>query len=239
MIDLNKDVTFQYPQQTIPWLEVKLSNDNMKHLWKMVEKGEKRGIDMKPTLEGNISTSFTIDDTNHYFTSEVLLPLAQLYQNRVADVANANLDLPPAVDVDEKPLYPCANTLFLESFWANYQYKHEFNPSHDHAGAFSFVIWMKIPYDSKEQRKEKFLEGMKESSKRPGNFYFQFINMFGSITETIYQMNPKMEGTMLFFPAKLRHGVHPFYSCDEKRVSISGNLKYVYKYSHEPHYLKA
>ena len=113
MIDLNKDVTFQYPQQTIPWLEVKLSNDNMKHLWKMVEKGEKRGIDMKPTLEGNISTSFTIDDTNHYFTSEVLLPLAQLYQNRVADVANANLDLPPAVDVDEKPLYPCANRLFL------------------------------------------------------------------------------------------------------------------------------
>ena len=37
MIDLNKDVTFQYPQQTIPWLEVKLSNDNMKHLWKSIE----------------------------------------------------------------------------------------------------------------------------------------------------------------------------------------------------------
>ena len=78
MIDLNKDVTFQYPQQTIPWLEVKLSNDNMKHLWKMVEKGEKRGIDMKPTLEGNISTSFALNDEDNYFTQDASSVLSNL-----------------------------------------------------------------------------------------------------------------------------------------------------------------
>ena len=229
MIDLNK-VNFQYPSQNVPWLELKLSDDVMKHLWKMVEKGEKRGTDIKHTLAGNISTSFAIDDKDNYFTTEVLFPLCNLYDNRVPDTTKHLLDVSPAVDENEKSIHALKHSLFLERFWANYQYKHEFNPTHNHSGAFSFVIWMKIPYDSEEQRKEKFLDGMDENAKRAGNFYFEFVNMFGTITETVYQMNPNMEGTMLFFPSKLRHGVHPFYSCDEKRVSISGNLKYMFKY---------
>ena len=39
-----------------------------------------------------------------------------------------------------------------------------------------------------------------------------------------YEMNPEMEGTLVFFPAKLRHAVYPFYNCDEDRISISGNI---------------
>jgi len=38
-------------------------------------------------------------------------------------------------------------------------------------------------------------------------------------------MNPEIEGTMLFFPAKLNHIVYPFYDCEEDRVSISGNIQ--------------
>ena len=37
-------------------------------------------------------------------------------------------------------------------------------------------------------------------------------------------MNPDMEGTMVFFPAKLQHSVNPFYECDEQRISIAGNI---------------
>ena len=37
-------------------------------------------------------------------------------------------------------------------------------------------------------------------------------------------MSPKLEGTMVFFPAQLRHAVYPFYNCDEERISISGNI---------------
>ena len=238
MIDLKKDVNLHYPAQIIPWLEVSLGDDIMKHLWKMVEKGEKRGKNIKHTLAGNISNSFEIDDEDNYFTNEVLMPLSHYYENRAPDNTKHLLDPVPAVDENEKPIYPHANTLFLEKFWANYQYKHEFNPAHSHAGAFSFVIWMKIPYDSEEQKKEKFLDGMDDGQKKPGTFYFEFVNMSGNITNTTYPMNPNSEGTMLFFPSRLRHGVFPFYSCDEKRVSISGNLKYIFKYSHEPLYKK-
>ena len=46
----------------------------------------------------------------------------------------------------------------------------------------------------------------------------------GQTSQYVYEMNPEMEGTILFFPAKLQHGVYPFYNCDEDRISISGNI---------------
>ena len=232
MIDLNK-VSIEYPRQNTPWLELNLSDDVMKHLWKSIKEGEKNPKDAKHMLAGNISKSFAIDDTNHYFTTEVLLPLAEHYENKIPDTTKHLFDISPAVGEDEKPIAPVASTIFLDSLWANYQYKHEFNPVHNHTGAFSFVVWMKIPYNYAEQKKEKFLEGMKEGQKAAGTFYFEYVNMFGEITNTTYGMSPDLEGRMLFFPSRLRHGVQPFYSCDEKRVSISGNLKYTFKYSSE------
>ena len=39
-----------------------------------------------------------------------------------------------------------------------------------------------------------------------------------------YELGKEYEGTMLFFPSKLRHEVFPFYNCDEDRISISGNI---------------
>ena len=37
-------------------------------------------------------------------------------------------------------------------------------------------------------------------------------------------MEASDEGTMLFFPAMLKHQVYPFYNSDEDRISISGNI---------------
>ena len=48
--------------------------------------------------------------------------------------------------------------------------------------------------------------------------------MLGSIRPYTYEMSPKVEGTMLFFPSSLKHQVYPFYNCDEDRISISGNV---------------
>ena len=33
-------------------------------------------------------------------------------------------------------------------------------------------------------------------------------------------------GRMIIFPAGLNHQVYPFYECDEKRISISGNIRW-------------
>jgi len=227
MIDLN-GVRVQYPHQIHPWLEVKLTDEHMKYLWKTVKEGEERADDMKNNLAGNISTSFALHDKDNYFSHEVLLPLAQHYKN----VFTGDVEVKPSEGIDSNGnrLIPTRVSLSLKSFWANYQYKHEFNPLHNHGGAFSFVIWMKIPYDCEDQNKAKFLNGINDGQKVPGTFYFEFVNLLGEITPSLYPMSPEMEGTMLFFPAKLRHGVHPFYECDEKRVSLSGNLDFIFTY---------
>ena len=40
----------------------------------------------------------------------------------------------------------------------------------------------------------------------------------------LFELEPDMEGCMVFFPAKLHHQVFPFYDCDDYRVSVSGNI---------------
>ena len=48
--------------------------------------------------------------------------------------------------------------------------------------------------------------------------------MFGELLNTDYKLGKKHEGTMLLFPSRLNHEVHPFYNCEEERISISGNI---------------
>ena len=109
----------------------------------------------------------------------------------------------------------------------NYQYKNEFNPYHDHTGIYSFAIWMKIPYDSKYQHKLPQFLDIKEIHRKAGDFEFEYLDSLGSILNYTFKLSPKLEGMMLFFPAKLRHCVHPFYETNEARISIAGNLSYL------------
>ena len=51
------------------------------------------------------------------------------------------------------------------------------------------------------------------------------MDILGQMSNYTYEMNPEMEGTIVFFPAKLKHVVYPFYNCDEDRISISGNIQ--------------
>ena len=110
---------------------------------------------------------------------------------------------------------------YLADFWVNHQYQTEFNPLHNHFGIYSFVIWMKIPTDYREQKQLPIAQA---NSTSISNFQFQFINMLGEPCNHTYEMSPSREGTLLFFPSKLLHSVYPFYNCKEERISISGNI---------------
>ena len=107
----------------------------------------------------------------------------------------------------------------MQPWWVNYQKQYDFNPSHNHDGVYSFVIWLKIPYQWKEQNKDN-------DSKAPmkGAFCFTYINMLGENEVAVYQLGKEHEGTMLFFPSALNHEVFPFYNCEEDRITVSGNL---------------
>ena len=112
--------------------------------------------------------------------------------------------------------------LQLHSLWVNFQSKHEFNPIHIHDGLFSFVIWHKVPY-TMEDEKARF-PNMKESEVRAGHFVFLMPNELGNISSHAIPADKEWEGKMALFPASLNHQVYPFYTSDDYRISISGNV---------------
>lgn len=116
--------------------------------------------------------------------------------------------------------------LTLDKLWVNYQLKHEYNPAHIHSGLFSFVFWHKIPYYSKDE--ENYGPGKYKHDEENLNGKFSFFvpeNQIKSfIGENIIPVDKNWEGTVAIFPASMHHCVYPFYSSDEYRITVAGNV---------------
>ena len=185
------------------WLNYSLDDKEIDYLWKSIEN---KKDNVKDVLAGNISKSFELEDTNDWFFNHTLQPLTNVYANQFQ---NVGMSVPT--------LYNHPYT--LKTWWVNYQKQYEFNPSHNHDGVYSFVIWLKIPYEWEEQNKDNT-----SRAKVKGSFHFEYTNMVGEIHTAEYELGKKYEGTMLFFPSNLKHLVFPFYNSEEDRISISGNI---------------
>ena len=112
--------------------------------------------------------------------------------------------------------------LMLFNTWVNFQKKHEFNPIHTHDGVFSFVIWHKVPFTQKDEYAR--FPNMKEDQIKAGHFAFVVTNQMGKIIQHDMCVDNTWDGKMALFPADLNHIVYPFYTSDEYRISISGNV---------------
>ena len=114
----------------------------------------------------------------------------------------------------------------LDTLWVNYQKKYEFNPLHDHAGVFSFVIFVKIPYDLKKE--DNYFNELDKTQQQIHNSRFCFVNTKadGEIHNTAIDVDKSFEGKMFLFPSIQQHLVYPFYTSNDYRITISGNLKF-------------
>ncbi len=199
------------------FLEIKLDRHIVDYLWEVIIQGKKKKEEYKSRLIGNISHSYGLIDANEYFYKNVCIKLVKQYRKK-----NGGLD-----PFQSNMIVNSKTPLMLEEFWVNYQYQAEFNPYHSHGGVYSFVIWMRIPYSVKDQLELPQFYGTKRVNLKAGTFEFEYIDLLGNIRNIKYVLSPEYEGTMLFFPAALRHCVYPFYGTEEPRVSISGNLWFV------------
>ena len=225
MIDLKNDVMIS--SEPVPWMSYKIEKDMVDHLWKIVKEGRKKNNCVKNTLVGQISGSFALIDENNHYTNEVLIPLAHHY---IREFRLPYPTLPFFMDKNYNMMEVKQHTFMLKSIWGNYQYKHEFNPLHNHTGFLSFVVWLKIPYDEKSQSEIPFLKGTNDNSKFAGKFTFVHNDLMGMVRDSSFPIRDDDEGRMLMFPSELMHMVYPFYGTDEARVSISGNLMHGYKF---------
>ena len=188
------------------WLEYKLNSQEMDYVLRCMSKKKDRANN---SLAGHLSGSYFLKDNSDWFWVNTLKPLMFSYEESFRNIGK---NFP----TNQKHPY------YLERWWVNYQNQGEYNPFHDHAGVYSFVLWIKIPYNDKDQQKIKIAK----DSNAPvnGTFVLYYVNHLGQIHSHFYHLSSEDEGTLIFFPSSLKHQVYPFYNCDEERISVSGNI---------------
>jgi len=208
VVPLSDNVKAVYPSDG-GWLEKKLSKQEIEYVWKCVNR-KREGWNFN--LAGNIENSYRLNDKNNWFYDNTIKPLIADYENQFPN--NPIQDVTFSITGQ--------HTYQLSSWWVNFQNQGDFNPLHKHRGVYSFVIWLKIPTDFKDQCQLPISK--KSNSQSISNFEFSFMDIMGAIKTYVYYMSPELEGTMLLFPSRLNHQVYPFYECDEQRISVSGNV---------------
>lgn len=208
LFDFIKDTPPQSPQVfTFPNNGVvfdRLPSELYKDLMQALE--DSGGWDMNPNLVGHIKVERTFPE-GIPILRETILSLAKTHAQYFNHLKNYSI---LTADAD----------MVIDPLWVNFQSKHEFNPPHGHEGVYSFVVWMKIPYDLEEEK--SIFHSAKQS----------MTSMFGFITTDILgrsHVNPipidkSYEGVVCLFPSSLLHYVNPFFTTTSPRISISGNI---------------
>jgi len=200
------------------YLSYKLTQDEINFLWKRIDKANKKHEVINGQLAGNISKSLNMGLNDIDPILKMVMPLCHEYPKQFG--------LPY-----RDPVSGLAhNEMMLTEWWVNYQYQNEFNPMHAHDGIYSWVIWMKIPTESEEQNLLP-IAANSNSQGQISNFYFSFTDTLGKIVNYEIAMGKSVEGTLVLFPAQLKHSVNQFYNCDESRISVAGNIS---MYSYPP-----
>ena len=200
----------------------KLPKDMIDYLWERIDVAKKKKINVKKDLAGYISHSYKLEDPQNLIIENLLNlvdnPSMFNFVNGELESIYKKIFLDRNKKVLMKP--------YLHGLWVNFQKKGEFQPIHNHSGLLSFVIWMDIPYDWKDEAKLPFV---RPNNKIPpgGNFSFVFSNgNCRQVHERTISMSPEMNGYCCFFPSDLCHQVYPFYTSDKERISISGNITF-------------
>ena len=222
-------------RQNPPWLDIRLPEVAVKHLWDIINDPEPPSfllpIRPRPSypkdegigesayaasqlLAGRHSKTQYVQDKNNLFFKNVLKEWTEFmffkdWNNYYECVVTKSKPMP---------------VFELFELWVNYQKQHEFNPPHHHSGLFSFVVFMKIPTHWKEQHALPFSLYSGQASASD----FQFLINEDDNSKQVQTINIPLcsedEGRMLFFPAWLTHQVFPFYECDKERITLSGNI---------------
>ena len=195
----------------IGFLKVKLTNEQIFPIISEIKKIENdfnNSIESNDKLVGNIKKEFHLIDCLDHLTS-IMKEYTSFFEK--------NFQLLSSIQIltEDRPLK-------ITEAWVNFQEKHEFNPVHDHAGVFSFVIWIKIPYKISDEILNS--PGYKGKAPVPGHFCFYYTNALGRICHYSIPADESFENVMLIFPSTLNHSVYPFYSSDGYRISVSGNV---------------
>jgi hypothetical protein len=194
----------------------KLSDDALQVLKEEINKIQQDFSKAKPwnkDLAGHIRKEFLLQDSVKIL-EPMLINMALEHNEKYKYVD-------PTFDVELGKKYRFA----METMWVNFQQKHEFNPLHRHTGIYSFVIWVEIPYFLNFEK--EIGPGKNANVNRAGMFEFTYTDILGNLRGESIGVDKSYEGCIIMFPARLHHMVHPFYSTENYRISVAGNIKVI------------
>ena len=206
------DVFFgEVPSNTFNWLN------------STILKLREKKIDARPTLYGHINEEFSI--YHHNIPNSVVQTDSDGYTMYEKFIQRTAFDKVFSNFWRRTSFLSRDCQLKIQTTWVNFQKKYEFNPPHAHTGILSWIIFMSIPYNLKEEDKVYPLLNDKEDTPSTSRLSFlrQNPTMLGGIDHIILNVDKSFEGKIIMFPSYLQHEVFPFYTSDDYRITVSGN----------------
>jgi Putative 2OG-Fe(II) oxygenase len=186
------------PEQLTPILEEVLE----------IENDFSKAPTMNRALVGNINHQYLLVTSTDHIESIVLQAVEEY--NKLHD------------HITRFKLTAHNSKLKLVEPWVNFMSKGEFNPIHDHTGVMSFVIWLRVPFTAENEYDAR--PHVPKHINVAGNFAFHYTNSLGRINHEFLPVDKTWEGRMALFPSSMSHSVFPFYSSNDYRISVAGNL---------------
>ena len=193
-----------------PWgpytIETKVEQEFVDILLEKGNESREKNLDNRKHLAGQIENEYYYKDYEPWFT-----PLFDPYVSKYYTGAHEE-----GLQFFSKPVVGYS----MISLWINYQQANEYNPPHNHGGDLSFVLYLQVPEEIKQENKERKHE---HNNPGPGMICFD-LGPAMPFSCTRVGLMPEV-GDLIIFPAWLQHHVNSF-KADVERISVSGNLNW-------------
>lgn len=200
------------PFQNIGVLYTRFSPNDLSPIWEEVNEIKNNFSSfakVNSALAGNIEHEYNLSKSLEY-TERLMTPFLEQYKRVCGYGSN-------------QPILTQNIPLSLTDLWVNFQKKYEFNPPHIHTSFLSFVIWLEIPYDIKDEKNHP--RSKNSAMNIPGHFQFLYTNSLGFIESCNIPVDKSYNGGCVLFPSSMLHAVYPFTTSDNYRITVSGNYK--------------
>tara|TARA_B100000683_G_C12465164_1_gene545690 strand:+ start:108 stop:779 length:672 start_codon:yes stop_codon:yes gene_type:complete len=188
-------------------IEAALDQEDIDYLWKLVHKYSPDAV-----WEGNRlisieedSKQFPINDDENLFQNNVLKPCTEKY----FDTYGCPFKL--------KTTH--SHELAFSRFWCRASLDGDYQSIHDHQGIFTFVVWLTVPFEGKEERQVQ--AGFRPEA---SDFVLVYPDTCGQLQKRNFVLGKGAEGKMLFFPSDINHIVYPHYTTTEYRIALAGDV---------------
>ncbi len=200
------------------YIDDKVPDDVYKIILDEIDIAAGKKIHHNTKLVGNIEEQYSMgfqNQVNMYTLENYLRSLASAYEKHfkyMQSMGNQIMSLDNGMSFD----------LRLRNCWVNFMKKYEFNPVHNHSGLYSFNIFVKIPYDLKEEFDSPRTQN--QTQRFPSCFAFYTGNGLGEFVPHVIEADKDWEQVIIMFPSVAQHCVYPFYTSDDYRINVAGNL---------------